>query len=616
MPCAPIDDHQPGLAPQGLPRESLDLVGRRADHLKDRETGEVLLCTDLNGTAPLAFLIARQASQQPTLVLAHARTRYTSPDVDAHFVTGPDWGVSQQKLATLPEGEYALIVSIRTQQIPRAQASQRITIGDGGLHETRPWPSRPNPDPKIDGTRTQPMPVKHHNPSADSRIIYVSSSTGNDRNDGLSPQTAVRSAGRGYALLRDGQPDWLLFRRGDTFQGGLGDWKKSGRSLAEPMLVGSFGEPDAARPRFHTGGKGLVSASGGDVREYLIFSDLHGYANTRDPDSREFDGGRNHESGVSWNGASNGVLFENLLLEYYSLNIGVGERRAYDVHNISIHRCVLRNAYMPYDVGHSQGLFADRVQGLRITECILDHNGWNEDVKKAGRTGFNQNVYLYQCDDVLVEGCVLARGSNLGLKLRSDEAGASRNAVVQNNLFIDNLTGMSVGSDPVDGDLDAYTHENLTVRGNVFTQIGGPINSRTVLGIGLSLKQINGAVVENNLFVDKGADTNWYAIEVSTWMPLRDISIRRNVVHRWDAGEPLINGSAQSEVDLAQNMVNLSAAGYQDASRSVEQYLLTQTQTPTLEAYCDAVASPVGVDLAGPYGGRAIVEYMQQGFAR
>ncbi|HJL26806.1 MAG TPA: hypothetical protein RMH80_31595 [Polyangiaceae bacterium LLY-WYZ-15_(1-7)] len=61
-------------------------LGRAAWRGLDRE---VLLCTDLNGAAPLAFLLARQASQQPTLVLAHARTRYTPPDVDTHFAAGP-----------------------------------------------------------------------------------------------------------------------------------------------------------------------------------------------------------------------------------------------------------------------------------------------------------------------------------------------------------------------------------------------------------------------------------------------------------------------------------------------------------------------------------------------
>jgi hypothetical protein len=50
---------------------------------------EVLLCTNLDGPSPVAFLLARRAQHQPTLVLAHARTRYTSPDVEAHFGSGP-----------------------------------------------------------------------------------------------------------------------------------------------------------------------------------------------------------------------------------------------------------------------------------------------------------------------------------------------------------------------------------------------------------------------------------------------------------------------------------------------------------------------------------------------
>lgn len=52
------------------------------------EEREVLLCTNLNGAAPTAFLLARKAQRQPTLVLAHARTRFTSPDIELHFGSG------------------------------------------------------------------------------------------------------------------------------------------------------------------------------------------------------------------------------------------------------------------------------------------------------------------------------------------------------------------------------------------------------------------------------------------------------------------------------------------------------------------------------------------------
>src|SRR5262245_25827992 len=54
-------------------------------------------------------------------------------------------------------------------------------------------------------------------PSHDTRIVYVSSSTGSDVNDGLSRNTPVKTIFRGVSLLRAGFPDWLLFKKGDTW---------------------------------------------------------------------------------------------------------------------------------------------------------------------------------------------------------------------------------------------------------------------------------------------------------------------------------------------------------------------------------------------------------------
>ena len=49
---------------------------------------EVLLCTNLNGSEAVGHLAARQAMRQPTLVLAHARTRYTSHEAESRFRRG------------------------------------------------------------------------------------------------------------------------------------------------------------------------------------------------------------------------------------------------------------------------------------------------------------------------------------------------------------------------------------------------------------------------------------------------------------------------------------------------------------------------------------------------
>ncbi|NJL70810.1 MAG: hypothetical protein HC888_03975 [Candidatus Competibacteraceae bacterium] len=79
----------------------------------------------------------------------------------------------------------------------------------------------------------------NHKPSPDTRFIFASQD-GNDANDGSTPDKAVKGIRRGVSLLRDGYPDWLLFRRGDSIREGFGSWSKSGRSKEEPMVVGSY----------------------------------------------------------------------------------------------------------------------------------------------------------------------------------------------------------------------------------------------------------------------------------------------------------------------------------------------------------------------------------------
>jgi len=99
-------------------------------------------------------------------------------------------------------------------------------------------------------------------PSADTRVVFVSSSGGDDHNDGLSPARPKRSIAAGQARLRHGSPDWLLLKRGDVWQENLGQWKKSGRSLDEPMLVSSYGQ-GSARPLLQTGSVGGISTGAG-----------------------------------------------------------------------------------------------------------------------------------------------------------------------------------------------------------------------------------------------------------------------------------------------------------------------------------------------------------------
>jgi len=116
--------------------------------------------------------------------------------------------------------------------------------------------------------------------SPDSRVIYVSSSDGDDSNDGLTPDTAKATPEAGFALIRDGFPDFLLLKRGDTWRDttltrrDLGDGRvgrvefKSGRSEKERIVISSYGN-STVRPRLEIETH-FVNDSGRDYHNFAI----------------------------------------------------------------------------------------------------------------------------------------------------------------------------------------------------------------------------------------------------------------------------------------------------------------------------------------------------------
>jgi hypothetical protein len=95
-------------------------------------------------------------------------------------------------------------------------------------------------------------------PSADTRMIYVSSTLGNNAFDGLYPTPQGQNRGpkrdlsAGVALMRPGFPDWLRLKRGDTFQVN-GYNLPSGRSATEKAVIAPYG-PGQDFPKFVSGG--------------------------------------------------------------------------------------------------------------------------------------------------------------------------------------------------------------------------------------------------------------------------------------------------------------------------------------------------------------------------
>ncbi|MEM9414638.1 MAG: right-handed parallel beta-helix repeat-containing protein [Planctomycetota bacterium] len=504
-----------------------------------------------------------------------------------HTTAGPDWSVDHERLAALGDGEYDLHVTIRTPGAEQTRAVQRIEIRgaqtDGG--NTVPTPSTPHPEVAAPANPINPValtPLMEWELPDDGRIIYVSSSSGDDRNDGRSPQKAVRTLDRGYALVRDNRPDWLLLKRGDVWEmpddetGDFRAWHKSGRSALEPMIIGAYGDPDDDRPR--------IDSNGGGVLKYLYVSnlvirDLHFYANQRDPESPDFDGGGSYrEFGLHMARAEN-VVIQGCLIEYFHTNVMLRtdtEPEDTRLTNIRFNRCVIRNAYR-LDGDDSHGVYCKHVAGIAFTECVFDHNGWIEGVDDAYRTGRSHNVYFSDSTQMTLEGCVFSRESYLSLKIRCEIEGWCRDVSIRDNLFLGCPYPIELGDN---GPEDVFNYVDVTLQNNVFARtVGWPIDAPRNLAV--KITRARNVLVDRNLFVDNGvhgSDRN-EAVRASASHALENVTISNN-----DAFLPTPRGDdmfsthyrdqrSVSGVRFINNRENIAHGRYEDSGVSVENYL-------------------------------------------
>jgi len=368
------------------------------------------------------------------------------------------------------------------------------------------------------------------------------------------------------AQLRDGYPDRLLFERGGVYDlpadrsGALRYWRLSGRSADEPAVIGAYGPADLPRPVLRSNGNhGFRSIRA----SHLVIRDLHLLANQR-TDGRNAD---KIELGMVINEGDD-IRVVNVVIEAFKNNVdldawprpSVGQ---HDITNIVFDGCTIIDAHSRHGV-HSQGLYAKQVRGLTITGCVFDHNGWSD---AESRTGFNHNVYLSMCDEVRITGSVLSRGSNMGVKLRSDYEGAMHDVLIAGNLFTGNLTGITASSDPK-GEENTLTISGLVIRGNVFTDHGGDLPNGNELGHAVTMQQADDVTIRDNLLIDLGHAINREAFNVSGSKPNGMILIERNVLERWPMArgrEVLTSDSDHDGLTLRGNLVERGVASRRPA---------------------------------------------------
>ena len=360
---------------------------------------------------------------------------------------------------------------------------------------------------------------------ADSIAIHVAAN-GNDANDGRTAMTPVRTLARAHALIRDGRPDWILVRRGDVFTSGFGTWSRSGRSAAEPIVVGTYGA-SAARP--------LVQAQllrAYDSVAHVVFTGLAA-------------AGTSAQDGVEWQALADDITFEDIRLSGFNKNMvfnAAWQGGTMPVRNVKIVRCILVDA-SPDD--NSSGIYAWDAD-LSIYNSVFDRNGWN-----TGGSVHQHNLYLDgPRSRYRIVRSLLARGGSDSIKLHA--AGSSTAHEVSGCLFFGNPIAAGIGgradSDPVGG-------ITMSFRNNTVLE-AADFGDGTGRGYGLVMSNIADGVVEGNVFAFNDvslapailARSNLWGSEQA---PIINLTIIGNEIAQWPGGM-----NVQSGVVIIDNTLN------------------------------------------------------------
>jgi hypothetical protein len=339
-------------------------------------------------------------------------------------------------------------------------------------------------------------------PSSDTRIVYVSSSSGSDANDGLSQGTPKQTLAGAFPLLRDGYPDWLVLKSGDTWTEALPWWSKSGRSQTEPMVVGSYGSGD--RPLLKTGtAPGFqTSAFVGVPRQHIAVVDLHFWAHTNN--------GTGAAAGITLTNGVNDILIENCYVEQYPINIsaqGIETRPT----NVKIRRTIAANALSTS--GRSTGMIFLYSDNILVEDCILDHNGWSETFSGCTPTIFSHNIYINPdiTSGVSVRNCIVARGAASGIR--------STGQLCENNLLLQNPVGLALGPD------------TRVVRNNVFLD-SRDIDVNNPRGLGMDGTIGANVEIYGNILAHQSTGTS-NVKAMNLWGIYSGLLLHDNIVYDW-----------------------------------------------------------------------------------
>lgn len=413
-------------------------------------------------------------------------------------------------------------------------------------------------------------------PSADSRIIYVSSSQGDDGSGGVyqrddkaigadprAPTGAIKpfkTFSAAFKKARDGHPDWILLRRGDTFHGPVA--VRNGRALNEPFLLASYGA-SGPMPLVKTGSKRALEICCKSFNDIAI-QGISFYAHTRNFDSPEFkstDGGSGVFAYVEKGQRGSGLLIEGCRFRFYTGNAIQTDGR---LTGALFRRNLVLDNYSTS--GHSQGLFARNVT-MTVEENIFDHNGWykqqTESVgnRKGGQaTMFNHNTYFQDTRNVIFRENIFLRPASIGTKWTANSGKAStRNVQISNNLYVDGEIGISMGGN----EKGPLRFRNITIKDNVLLNLGNSKPTNRDFAWYIDVMDWDQGTVTGNILVHPGSTTSNNIFGIQFTGQSHDVEITGNTIYGFGNGQAINvkENVAMHDINIENNVFYLHKTG-------------------------------------------------------
>lgn len=394
--------------------------------------------------------------------------------------------------------------------------------------------------------------------STDTRLIYVSSVSGNDAtarsyfpsaveigNDPFKPTGAImayQTLAAARAQLRNGYPDWILFKNGETWTNQrFGVTTLYGRNHNEPMLIGSYGA-SAQRPTILTGNQGFIDLTGSSS-SYLAVVGIQCEPHTR--------AGNDEPIGIRIISAPfTYVIIEDCYVSKYFQNLAIHDPTFPNYPTRSrliMRRNILADAYVTSS-SHANCMFIDNVDTVVFHENLLDHNGWSSTISGATPTGFRHNSYFQvNCRHLSFSENIIARAAATG-------GGHRCGGSIIDNLYIANPKNIQFG-----------THESTLNWPTEF--VTGEVAYNVVLdarmesfeqGTGIQIQRVKNATIHHNIIAHFTPNSQYnnglFCNETE------NINVYNNVIYKWgnntSSGPAYSNGLAVGSSLLGINTIS------------------------------------------------------------